>query len=295
MDKKCINLIDTPGFGQSGGSKEDERVATCLVEMVKELKHLDNIFLCEKASTNRVSTKVKDLFNRLNKLYATDIADRILGCFTYGSLFSGKLPEPALSALSTVNIVLNASDIPRDNHIFLFENNRGMWVKDPDSVQANMYWLSNDQYGAIMQHVAEDDGMPISLDKTKEVNRKRHLLEKDLACKVKTKIDDITMQMTGIGKEILKTLRNSKEIDNNKSYETTIMEKVPKMVKTDKDVLICLNCPEGNVCCFNCQDSDCVPNNGWKLSDIEAYMKITRPNRVPFIPAYIEAPHKPGK
>ena len=123
IDQKCINLIDTPGFGQSGGTAEDEKVASCLVEMVKELKHLDYICLCVKASENRVSTKVKDLFNRLNKLYATDIADRILGCFTYGSLFSGKLPEPALSALSVVDINLNASDIPRDNQIFLFENN----------------------------------------------------------------------------------------------------------------------------------------------------------------------------
>ena len=94
--------------------------------------------------------------------------------------------------------------------------------------------------------------MPISLATTKEVNRKRSLLEKDLAKKVKDKIDDITMQMSGIGKEILKTLRNSSNIDKETNYETTIMEKVPKMVKTDKNVLICLNCPEGNVCCFNC-------------------------------------------
>ena len=115
MSSKCINLIDTPGFGQSGGSKEDEKVATCLVEILKEISNLDNIFLCVKASENRVSTKVKDLFNRLNTLYSTDIADRILGCFTYGSLFSGKLPEPALSALSVMDIVLDASDIPRDN------------------------------------------------------------------------------------------------------------------------------------------------------------------------------------
>ena len=104
--------------------------------------------------------------------------------------------------------------------------------------------------------------------------------------------------MTGIGKAILNVLRNSEEIDNNKNYEVTIMEKVPKMVKTDKNVLICLNCPEGDVCCFNCQDSDCIPTAGWTINgpnSMEAHMKRERPNQNPFIPAYIEAPYSPGK
>ena len=100
MDAKCINLIDTPGYGQTEGIEADERVAKCLVAMVKDLEHLDYICLCVKSSENRVSIKVKDVFNKLNKLYATDIADRILGCFTYGSIFMGKLPEPALAALA---------------------------------------------------------------------------------------------------------------------------------------------------------------------------------------------------
>ena len=127
-----------------------------------------------------------------------------------------------------------------------------MWVQQPDGGQMNMYYMSNNQFGALMKHVAEDDGIPISLKQTKEVNRKRSLLEKDLASKVKCKIDDLTMQMTIIGKEILNTMKNADEINKNSNYTTKIKEKVAIKVKTDKQVLICLNCPEGNVCCFNC-------------------------------------------
>lgn len=96
----CINIIDTPGFGRTGGMEEDKKVSAVLEALITECDTppqtrsfaLDKILLVHNSSDNRATLPIKAMFAKLTELYGTDVKSRILGMFSRGSLFEFKAP-----------------------------------------------------------------------------------------------------------------------------------------------------------------------------------------------------------
>ena len=70
-----------------------------------------------------------------------------------------------------------------------------------------------------MQHIADDNGVPVSLKTAKEVIANRKKIEGSLNKEVKVRIDQLVDQMTVIGRQMQRVLENADEINLDKNYE----------------------------------------------------------------------------
>ena len=52
----CVNVIDTPGFGDTRGPKWDSKIFEMIAGLLKSLATLDYIMMVVKSTDNRLST-----------------------------------------------------------------------------------------------------------------------------------------------------------------------------------------------------------------------------------------------
>lgn len=114
---KCINIIDTPGFGDTRGLDQDDRITAMVANLLKSFTSLDYILMVVKASETRLTASSSYVFSRIQALYATDISERVLGMFTFSD---GQVPN-AYAAVEQAGIHMQER--------FRF-NNSAMWQSD---------------------------------------------------------------------------------------------------------------------------------------------------------------------
>ena len=122
----CINIIDTPGFGDTRGHAWDVMISKMITALLKTITTLNYILITCKSSTNRVDDGTRFIYSSIQDLYAKDISKRVIGMFTFSD---GNAPQ-AKQAIREVGI-----DIAKD---FVF-NNASTWAfEDPNNyVDAN--------------------------------------------------------------------------------------------------------------------------------------------------------------
>lgn len=128
-----LNIIDTPGFGDTRGLSRDKEIEGQIKELFsakdsKGVSTLDAVCLLAKAPDARLTSTQKYIFQSVMKLFGKDIKDNICSLITFAD---GNSP-PVLSAL-------RASELPFGmtftfNNSGLFANN----VKDDNFAQ--MFW-----------------------------------------------------------------------------------------------------------------------------------------------------------
>ena len=79
----CVNIIDTPGFGDTRGFQWDVQIKNMATQFLNKIKFLDYILFAVKSNDNRVSESNKYIFNEIKNLYANDISDRFIGMYTF--------------------------------------------------------------------------------------------------------------------------------------------------------------------------------------------------------------------
>ena len=79
----CVNIIDTPGFGDTRGAVWDKKIANMIGTLLKSLFTLDYICLVVKSTENRVMESTKFVYAQIQNLYAEDLNGRIMGMFTF--------------------------------------------------------------------------------------------------------------------------------------------------------------------------------------------------------------------
>ena len=117
----CINIIDTPGFGDTRGPVWDKKIFTMIGALLGSgkdggLEHLNYILLTVKATDNRLSPSSKYIYDNIQNLYAADLSERMMGMFTFSD---GGIPA-AYEAIKAAKIPL------KEENIFKF-NNSAMW------------------------------------------------------------------------------------------------------------------------------------------------------------------------
>lgn len=79
----CINIVDTPGLGDTRGAAWDWKIFGMLSALINTLTTLDYIFMVTKAPDGRLTPANKFIYQKLQKLYAKDLQERMLGMFTF--------------------------------------------------------------------------------------------------------------------------------------------------------------------------------------------------------------------
>lgn len=62
-EPSCVNIIDTPGFGDTRGSEYDQIFFQMIAAVLKEIETLDYIMLVVKATENRFGQSSKFVYN----------------------------------------------------------------------------------------------------------------------------------------------------------------------------------------------------------------------------------------
>ena len=87
-----INLIDTPGLGDTKGVLEDNKIIKKFEKLFKEIGELDYILITVKATTTRWTQGTSYMCDRILEIFGKDAKERFMLIFTFAD---GAIP-PAL-------------------------------------------------------------------------------------------------------------------------------------------------------------------------------------------------------
>ncbi|XP_062291120.1 septin-5-like [Scomber scombrus] len=116
-----LTIIDTPGFGDTRGIELDIIVSQRLFDLFRSddgVHELSAVGLVLKASENRVSDRLKYVFDSVTSLFGKDMEKNIVPLITNSN---GLTPKNALKALEAANIKC-AKDEENETVHFLFDN-----------------------------------------------------------------------------------------------------------------------------------------------------------------------------
>lgn len=88
--KYCVNIIDTPGYGDTRGPEMDKKIFNMITGSFKQLETLDYVCLVNKASDNRLLNVMKDVYQKIQNMFANDTIDRFIVMCTFSD---GKDPH----------------------------------------------------------------------------------------------------------------------------------------------------------------------------------------------------------
>jgi GTP-binding protein EngB required for normal cell division len=106
-----IVLIDTPGFADTRGPKEDEANAQKIVDKISKIAEIHAVLWVSKADENRLTTELKYCLEQFKGMLTDDYKNNVFACFTH-------VTSPA--KIGAIEIIKQIN-IPPSN-IFMFEN-----------------------------------------------------------------------------------------------------------------------------------------------------------------------------
>ncbi|XP_051234501.1 uncharacterized protein LOC127351221 [Dicentrarchus labrax] len=116
-----LTIINTPGYGDTRGIEQDEIISQRLSDLFRSedgVHEINVVGLVLKATENRVSDRVRYIFDSVVSLFGKNIEKNIVPLITHSD---GLTPENALKALEDANIKC-AKDEDNEPVYFLFNN-----------------------------------------------------------------------------------------------------------------------------------------------------------------------------
>ncbi|XP_060897573.1 septin-1-like [Labrus mixtus] len=116
-----LTIIDTPGYGDTKGTKEDDIVRKRLLDLFGSedgVLEINVVGLVLKASDNRLSDRLRYIFDSMVSLFGKNMEKNIVFLITHSD---GKTPREALKALEAAKIKC-AKDEKNQPVYFLFNN-----------------------------------------------------------------------------------------------------------------------------------------------------------------------------
>ncbi|XP_044029486.1 septin-2-like [Siniperca chuatsi] len=116
-----LTIIDTPGYGSTTGIEQDVRVSQRLFDWFRSedgVHEINAVGLVLKATENRLSDRLRYIFDSVVSLFGKDMEKNIVALITHSD---GRKPKNALKALEAANIKF-AKDEKNQPVYFLFNN-----------------------------------------------------------------------------------------------------------------------------------------------------------------------------
>uniref|UniRef100_UPI0037E721D9 septin-1-like isoform X1 n=2 Tax=Semicossyphus pulcher TaxID=241346 RepID=UPI0037E721D9 len=116
-----LTIIDTPGYGDTRGTDHDYIISKRLLDLFRSeegVHEINAVGLVLKASDNRLSDRMRYIFDSVVSLFGKNMENNIVSLITHSD---GRTPENALEALNAANIKCAKDEKNRPVH-FLFNN-----------------------------------------------------------------------------------------------------------------------------------------------------------------------------
>ncbi|XP_076104255.1 fibronectin type III domain-containing protein 3B-like isoform X2 [Mytilus galloprovincialis] len=244
-----LNIIDTPGFGDTRGIERDKTI----ISQVNELLHfknengiqtIDGVCFVAQSNIYRLTPTQKYIFDSILSMLGKDIASNI---FLLSTFADGKTP-PVLDALKKANVHLNSSF--KFNNSALFEPN----TEQSKDKLARIFWkMGEESFKRLFDHLQTVDKKSLQL--SADVLRTRNVLEVTIEG-LQRQVTDGMNQLNTIRQEgeILK--RYQTDIEANKNFDYEVEEVVMTEISLDQGQYV-TNCLKCNFTChFPCDIAD---------------------------------------
>ncbi|XP_026152525.1 septin-1-like [Mastacembelus armatus] len=116
-----LTIIDTPGFGDTRGIEHDVIISQRLLDLFRSedgVHELNAVGLVMKATDNRLSERMRYIFDSVTSLFGKDQENKIVALITHSD---GRKPQNALQALEAAKIKCARNEKNQPVH-FLFDN-----------------------------------------------------------------------------------------------------------------------------------------------------------------------------
>ncbi|XP_059197148.1 uncharacterized protein LOC131977739 [Centropristis striata] len=226
-----LTIIDTPGYGDTTDIKHDAEISQRLLDLFRSDKgvhQIDAVGLVLKANENRLSDRMRYIFDSVVSLFGKDMEKKIVALITHSN---GRKPTNVLEALETANIKCARNDKNQPVH-FLFDNcQEEDRSEDPECLQRaeeiSMKGMS--QFTDFLEKT-----LPQRLETTVGVLNERFRLA---ACinNLQERIEFIELKQEAVKKNQERLKRCQQEMESNKEYTVEAKEvyKVKKEVSRE--------------------------------------------------------------
>ncbi|XP_052215660.1 uncharacterized protein LOC127834096 isoform X6 [Dreissena polymorpha] len=223
-----INIIDTPGFGDTRGPQRDEEIVEQIIELFtvdppKGVSIIDSVCFCVKAQDVRLTPRQSNIFQWIMSMLGKDIKANICSMIT----FADGLDPPVKNALQM-------SYLPFGK-LFSF-NNSALFAKNTKSDSPSLspiFWdMSLQSFRIFFKHL---ETLPsTSLKLTSDVLKERHELEA-IGKNLQPRLDVGLMTINSLNAQIKSFKENTSIIAANKetSHTLLIQKKLIDELKAD--------------------------------------------------------------
>ncbi|XP_035995769.1 uncharacterized protein LOC105925998 isoform X1 [Fundulus heteroclitus] len=258
-----LTIIDTPGYGDTRGIEHDVIVSERLFELFQSdngIHEIDSVGLVLKSSVNRLSDRLRYIFDSVMSLFGKDIEKNIVALVTHSN---GRRPKDLLQALDAANIKC-AKDEKKKPVCFLFNNcqheertEEAEYLENADRIAAKGLSGFTDFLGTTA---------PQKLQTTLDVLNERIRLS---ACiqNLQERIRLSELKQTEI-KQIKEALKNyEQKPERNKTFAVEVYEAYKDKEPIDGGIWLMILF-KGAVCCTvceeNCHSSGCTSSRNIK-------------------------------
>ena len=245
-DGTIIQIIDTPGFGDTGGIKKDIEITQKIRQtFIDKLSSITGICFVAQSCNARLSANQKYIFNCILDLFGDDVKSNFICMLTF---CDGAKPV-ILDSLQSKQFMFHEIIPHIENPWFYKFNNSGIFEKDEENeFNLSFFNLGMKSFKDFTQRVKKLK--KISLNKSKEVLEERQHLEKQvelLQIALKEAIDKVNYI-----KGIINMIKSVKgNLNGSKNFTKKIKTYKPKKIPVFDGRLIttCL------ICCHTCHDN----------------------------------------
>ncbi|XP_043951878.1 uncharacterized protein LOC122819315 isoform X1 [Gambusia affinis] len=242
-----LTVIDTPGYGDTRGIEYDVIVSERLLELFQSengIHELHAVGLVVKSSVNRLSDRLKYIFDSVMSQFGKDIEKNIVALVTHSN---GRRPRDLLQALNAAKIKCAKDEKDQPVH-FLFNNCRyndrtdGEFLESADKIATK----GLRGFTAFLEKTAAQ-----KLDMTLEVLNERIRLS---ACiqnlEERIRLSEMKEAET---KQIKEALENHQEQKNQKF--TVEIQEAYREKETIEGEMWLMTLVKGAVCCTICEEN----------------------------------------
>uniref|UniRef100_A0A3Q0R3W4 Septin-type G domain-containing protein n=1 Tax=Amphilophus citrinellus TaxID=61819 RepID=A0A3Q0R3W4_AMPCI len=244
-----LTIIDTPGFGDTRGIERDDMIRKSLLDLFQSKDGVHEVHLVGlvmKASDNRLSDRLRYIFDGMMSLFGNDLDKNIVALITHSN---GRIPKIPLQAIEEAKIKC-AKNEKNQPVYFLFDNCQNEdRTEDTEHLQhaENLTMTGVRDFTAFLETAAPRK-VVISLD---VLNERIRLTASIQNLQEKIKLTELKQAEIRQTQEALK--KHEEEMKKNQKFTVEVDE--PYKEKKSIDGGMWLFFYEGAVCCTVCEEN----------------------------------------
>jgi len=240
-----LTIVDTPGFGDTRGLEQDQKICNQIKYFFeKEIIEITAVVLVIKSTENRLTAQQRYIFNSILQILGKNMAPNIVIIYTFTD--GGKVNAEDAVREDKIPCV---AQVKTNNSAFSEE-----FIGKMDDLMRASFWKlgmkSFEQFFKVITNLRST-----SLQQTREVLKRRQLLEEKIEC-FRVLVDAGITKLNSLSNLVRQVKQHELDINANKDFSYT--EQVPHTVKVDLapgiHTTLCITC--NRTCHNNCGIAD---------------------------------------